>query len=124
MHYSRWEFVYFRAGAALIMVHRYSGYLYAVLLVVFLASTALPAWAVLPTPNQPILIVQNSSSTDRYQGFVPELLRTEGLNGFQTAQLTELTASFLTNYDVVILPRLTLTTAQTTLFQNYVNAGG
>src|SRR5690242_18676884 len=80
--------------------------------------------ATLPTPNQPILIVQDSSSTDPYQNFVPELLKTEGLNGFQTAQLSDLTASFLTNYDVVILPHLTLTAAQSTLFQNYVNAGG
>jgi hypothetical protein len=30
----------------------------------------------------------------------------------------------LTNYDVVILPHLTLTAAQATLFQNFVNAGG
>ena len=44
--------------------------------------------------------------------FVPELLTTEGLNGFQVAQLPELTPSFLANYDVVILPHLSLTTAQ------------
>lgn len=77
-----------------------------------------------PTPNQPILIVQNSASSDPYQYFVPELLTTEGLNGFQTAQLSDLTASFLSNYDVVILPHFALTAAQVTLFQNFVNAGG
>ena len=82
------------------------------------------AWATLPTPNQPILVVQSSASADPYQNFVPELLTTEGLNGFQVAQLPELTAAFLTNYDAVILPHLTLTAAQATLFQNYVNAGG
>jgi hypothetical protein len=63
-------------------------------------------------------VVQNSASADPYQNFVPELLTTEGLNGFQVAQLPELTAAFLTNYDVVILPHLTLTAAQATLFQN------
>ena len=62
--------------------------------------------------------------TDPYQNFVPELLTTEGLNGFQTAQLSQLTAGFLSSYDVVILPHLTLTAAQATLFQNYVSAGG
>jgi hypothetical protein len=82
------------------------------------------AWAVLPSPSQPILVIQDSNSSDHYQGFVPELLTTEGLNGFQTAQLSDLTAAFLANYDVVILPHLTLTAAQATLLQNYVNAGG
>ena len=77
-----------------------------------------------PTPTQPILIVQDSASSDPYQYFAPELLTTEGLNGFQTAQLSDLTASFLSNYDVVILPHLALTSAQAVLFQNYVNAGG
>jgi len=89
-----------------------------------LGAAAEPAWATLPTPNQPILVVQNSASSDPYQNYVPELLTTEGLNGFQTAQLTELTAAFLSNYDLVVLPHLTLTAAQATLLQNYVNAGG
>jgi hypothetical protein len=82
------------------------------------------AWATLPTPSQPILVVQDSNSADPYQGYVPELLTTEGLNGFQTAQLSDLTSAFLASYDVVILPHLALTTAQATLFQNYVSAGG
>ena len=69
-------------------------------------------------------MVQDSTSADPYQNFVPELLTTEGLNSFQVAQLRDLTSAFLTNYDVVILPHLTLTAAQATLFQNYVNAGG
>src|SRR5215831_16654395 len=80
--------------------------------------------AQLPTPNQPILVVQDSSSSDPYQNFVPELLTTEGLNGFQIAQLGDLTAAFLANYDVIILPRLALSAGQATLLQNYVNAGG
>ena len=55
---------------------------------------------------------------------MPELLTTEGLNGFQIAQLGDLTAAFLANYDVVILPHLALSAGQATLLQNYVNAGG
>src|SRR5258708_17261005 len=82
------------------------------------------ASAQLPTPNQPILVVQDSGSSDPYQYFVPELLTTEGLNGFQIAQLRDLTAAFLANYDVVVLPHLALSAAQATLLQNYVNAGG
>ena len=69
-------------------------------------------------------MVQDSTSANPYQNFVPEMLTTEGLNGFQVAQLGDLTSTFLANYDVVILPHLTLTSAEATLFQNYVNAGG
>ena len=96
------------------------------LFLIGLASSFSPnaAWAQLPTPNEPILVVQDSTATDPYQNFVPELLTTEGLNGFQTAQLSTLTASFLSNYDVVVLPHLSLTTAEAALFGNYVNAGG
>jgi len=95
-----------------------------VLLLCFLATAAEPAWAVLPTPNQPILVVEDFDSTDKYLDYVPELLRTEGLNGLNFAQLSELTAAFLSNYDAIVLPHVTLTTAQATMFQNYVNAGG
>lgn len=82
------------------------------------------AAAQLPTPSQPLLIVQNSGSSDPYQSFVPELLLTEGLNEFQTAQLSQLTSQFLSSYEAVILPHFALTSAQATLFQNYVSAGG
>src|SRR6185295_9877462 len=92
--------------------------------IVFFGSATQRAWAALPTPNQPVLVVQNSASTDPYQNFVPELLRTEGINGFQTAQLAELTATFLSNYDVVILPHFSVTPAQVTLFSSYVTSGG
>src|ERR1700722_20341884 len=78
----------------------------------------------LPTPSAPILVVNDSTQSDPYQNYVPELLAAEGLNEFQVAQLPQLTASFLGNYSTVVLPHLTLTSAETTLFQNYVSAGG
>ncbi len=93
-------------------------------LLIIAAVAVQPAWATLPTPNQPILVVQDSTSANVYQNFVPEMLTTEGLNGFQIAQLGDLTPDFLASYDVVILPHLTLTAAQATLFQTYVNNGG
>jgi hypothetical protein len=106
------------------MLNRITRYAIAALILVIIATAAQPAWATLPTPSQPILVVQDGTSADPYQNFVPELLTTEGLNGFQTAQLGDLTASFLANYDVVVLPHLTLTAAQAALLQNYVSAGG
>jgi hypothetical protein len=94
----------------------------AMLLIGLVAAQA--AHAQLPTPSQPILVVQDSTSANTFQSFVPELLTTEGLNGFQVAQLNDLTSTFLANFDVVILPNLALNAAEATLFQNYVNAGG
>src|ERR1700739_3221032 len=92
---------------------------FCVLGLLFIAAVAAQsAWATLPAPNQPILVVQDSTSANAYQNFVPEMLTTEGLNGFQVAQLGDLTSTFLANYDVVILPHLTLTSGEATLFQN------
>lgn len=82
------------------------------------------ASAQLPTPTAAILLIQDSSSSDPCQAFVPELLAAEGLNEFQTAQLSQVTSSFLSNYDVVILPHVALSGSQAALFQNYVNSGG
>src|SRR6185437_6328632 len=87
-------------------------------------ACAVPAHASLPPANNPILIVQDDSSPDPYQNFVPELLATEGLNEFETAQLHGLTQSFLSHYDVVILPHLALTNAEAILFERYVATGG
>jgi hypothetical protein len=101
-----------------------SRYIFALVLLIVAAVAVQPAWASLPTPSQPILVVQDSTSTNTYQNFAPEILTTEGLNGFQVAQLGDLTAAFLTNYDVVILPHLTLSPAKATLFHNYVSGGG
>jgi hypothetical protein len=101
------------------------GLLLALLLAGFLTFALPPVLAApLPTPSQPILVVQGGSSANLYQNFIPEILTTEGLNGFQVAQLGDLTSTFLANYDVVILPHLPLTSAQATLFRHYVNSGG
>lgn len=94
------------------------------LMILVLGLAGSNTWAQLPSPNQPVLVVQDNGSTDPYQNFVPELLRTEGINNFQTAQLGDLTQAFLANYDVVILPHLALTAGQAGMFSNYVNAGG
>ena len=93
-------------------------------LVFLAASSARPPHARLPASSQPILVVLDNGSLDRYQNFVPEMLNTEGLNEFQTAQLSQLTAAFLCNYDVVVLPHLSLSASQAMLFQDYANAGG
>ena len=86
----------------------YSSWSLLLLSLVVLCLFPMPGMATLPPPSEPILVVQNSASNDPYQNFVPELLRTEGLNGFRVAQLSELTSAFLANYDVVVLPHFPL----------------
>ena len=81
---------------------------------------------VLPTQAaaaNPILVVTNSSSNP-YTTFLPEILRTEGFDEFDTADISVVTSSILSAYDLVILGDMSLTAAQVTTFTNWVNGGG
>ena len=95
-----------------------------VLITIACLAGALTSYAQLPTPSAPILIVNDSTSSNAFQNFVPEMLTTEGLNEFQVAQLSSLTSTFLANYNVVVLPQLKLTSAEASLLQAYVSGGG
>lgn len=70
----------------------------------------------------PVLIV--TSTTNPYTSYYAEILRTEGLNAFDTADLTTVSATTLNAYDVVILGQITLTTTQADMFTTWVNNGG
>ncbi|MDP9124720.1 MAG: DUF4082 domain-containing protein, partial [Pseudomonadota bacterium] len=73
-------------------------------------------------PGGPILIVTSSTST--FSNYYAEILRTEGLNEFAVADVSTLTPTLLASYDVVIVPQMTVPSAQGTLLTNWVNAGG
>jgi hypothetical protein len=72
----------------------------------------------------PILVVLNSASPNPYGRYLGEILQAEGLNSFSTVQLSSVTATTLTNAQVVVLAETPLTGAQATLFSNYVAGGG
>ena len=72
--------------------------------------------------GNPLLLV--GTSTSQFSLYIAELLRAEGLNGFDAADISAVTAGTLSAYDVVILGQVTLTPAQVTTFTNWVNAGG
>lgn len=95
-----------------------------VLCLVVLLSGGWPLQAARPGADQPILLVRDSGSHDPYQNFLPELLTTEGLNEFRVVELKTLTPSLLAGSDVVILPHLAISAAQTELFTQYVKSGG
>src|SRR3982074_1179317 len=72
--------------------------------------------------GNPILVV--GSSSNQFSFYYSEILRAEGLNAFDTADLSTVTAASLSAYDAVILGQVTLTPAQVTVFTNWVNGGG
>jgi len=73
-------------------------------------------------PGGPILIVTGSANP--FTKYYAEILRAEGFNAFQLADLSTVTATTLASYDVVILGEMSLTSTQATMFTTWVNAGG
>jgi hypothetical protein len=78
----------------------------------------------LPTqgPGGPVLVI--TSAANPFSTYYAEILRTEGFNLFQVADISTLSASVLSSYDVVILGQMSLTAAQVTMLSDWVNAGG
>lgn len=79
-----------------------------------------------PPPNEgpggPILVV--SAATNPFSRYTVEILRAEGLNEFLAVDISQVNASMLAGYDVVVLGEMPLSASNVTLFTNYVNAGG
>jgi hypothetical protein len=73
-------------------------------------------------PGGPILVI--SSTSNPFGRYYAEILRAEGFNEFFVVDLSTVTATVLNSYDVVILGEVPLTTAQVTMFSNWVTAGG
>jgi hypothetical protein len=73
-------------------------------------------------PGGPILVV--STTANPFSRYYAEILRAEGLNEFAVADLSTVSAATLSTYNVVILGEATLTTAQVTMFSDWVNGGG
>jgi len=81
------------------------------------------AEAAIPNPpGGPILVITTSSAPiGKYYG---EILRTEGFNEFAMADISTVNSTTLSAYDAVILAQMTLTSAQASMFSNWVTAGG
>ena len=73
-------------------------------------------------PGGPILVVTSSASP--FSTYYAEILRTEGFNAFAVADISGVTASTLSAYDVVVLAKMALSATQVTMLTNWVNAGG
>ncbi len=73
-------------------------------------------------PGGPILVVTSPTST--FGKYYAEILRTEGLNEFAVADMSNVSAAVLASYDVVILAKMTLSASQVSTLTDWVNGGG
>ncbi len=81
------------------------------------------------TPNpgvasNPILAVVNSASPNPLGPYLIEILKAEGFNEVQQADLSTVNPSFLQSFDVVLLAETPLTATQASMFNSYVTGGG
>ena len=56
--------------------------------------------------------------------YYSEILNAEGFNEYTVADISTVTSTTLSNYDVVILGEMALTSGQASMFTNWVNGGG
>ncbi|RSM56838.1 hypothetical protein DMB66_32715 [Actinoplanes sp. ATCC 53533] len=76
-------------------------------------------------PGGPVLVVKSAvTGASGFTSFLAEVLRTEGINEFATADLPSVTASVLGQYDVVLLGPTPLTAAEVGMLTTWVNGGG
>jgi hypothetical protein len=72
----------------------------------------------------PILVVLNPSAPNQFGGYLPEILRAEGITGFDVIGLSSLSAPALAGASLVVLAETTLTAGQASLLSTYVTSGG
>ncbi len=65
-----------------------------------------------------------ASAANPFSRYYAEILRNEGLNAFLVSDLSGVSSTVLSAYDVVILGEMPLTAAQVTMFSDWVTAGG
>jgi hypothetical protein len=73
-------------------------------------------------PGGPILVV--ASAANPFSRYLAEILTAEGLNAFSVQEISSVTESVLSGYDVVVLGEIALSPSQVSMFTNWVTAGG
>ncbi len=75
-----------------------------------------------PATGKPVLLV--TSTANPFTTYYSEILKGEGLNEYETLDVSALTASALGTHRAVVLGETSLTDAQVALVTDYVEAGG
>ncbi|BCX04450.1 MAG: hypothetical protein KatS3mg053_2388 [Candidatus Roseilinea sp.] len=97
---------------------------FVVILFALFAAVPQPKQALSSGSSQPILLVKNNTPQAPFGDYLEEIVRAEGLNAFDTAVLSSLTAGDLGGRDLVILAETALSDAQAALLSTYVQNGG
>ena len=98
----------------------------AILIVAILGVSLLSDYAVTraATSTPPILLIVNSAAANPFGNYLAEILRAEGLNSFETVQLSSVTATILADHKLAVLAETPLSASQATLLRTYVSGGG
>ncbi len=76
-------------------------------------------------PGGPILIISDSAyASNPFGRYYTEILRAEGFNSFLATDISNITASALTSYKVVLLAEMSLSPAQISMLDTWVQGGG
>ena len=86
------------------------------------ATTAPPVAADTQGPGGPVLVITDPSNP--FTRYYSEILSAEGLNEYSLKDLSQVNASTLGSYDVVVLGEMALTDPQVTMLTNWVTGGG
>src|SRR5262249_4276509 len=73
-------------------------------------------------PGGPILVITTASNP--FSTYYAEILRAEGLNLFDVADIGSVSSATLAAHDVVLLGEMPLMSGQVTMLTNWVNGGG
>lgn len=73
-------------------------------------------------PGGPILVI--SSTSNPFSSYYGEILLAEGVNYYTVQDISTVTSSVLSAYDVAILGDMPLTSSQASMLSTWVNAGG
>ena len=96
------------------------------MIVIALCTSLVGGYAVTraSSATPPILLVTNSAAPNPFGSYLGEILRAEGIKAFNSAQLSSLTSTNLTDVKLVLLAETPLSSAQASLFNSYVAGGG
>ncbi len=86
-----------------------------------LRSTVSWTFSTMPAP-QPILVV--GSSANPFSSYSRELLQAEGLDEYETLDVSQLSATAIDGFDVIVLGQVPLTASQVALLTTWVQDGG
>ena len=85
---------------------------------------AADATSTFTTDVRPTPILVLTSGSNPFSSYMTEILRNEGLDSFTTLDVSLLSSSALSGFDVVILGNVALTSSQVSMLTTWVNAGG